>query len=186
MLLLRHKLFVDREIQGELLRRIGLYFIACGLYFTVILVLTESLADPNQTVAEVIARCLDEAIYWIPGLAILGPVIAYDVLSSSNRYVGPMFRLRREMRRLVEGEDVPIVTFREDDHWKDLTDSFNQIREELMQLRQAKLDAQVADSAIVPQTKLFDAEDEAPLILSDDTSVSADDASEPLDPIAVR
>lgn len=163
MVLLRHKLFIDRDVQGMLLRRTALYGIACALYFTVILLLTESMSDPDESIVSALLRCLDEAIYWVPGLAILAPVVAYDILVFSNRFTGPAFRLQREMQRLVKGESERPLSFRDDDYWVEMADTFNEIRDELMELRQAKKDAAAAaraESEPALQPRLFSKDDD--------------------------
>ncbi len=157
MVLLRDKLFIDGDVQGTLLRRAALYSVACALYFGVILVFTESMSDPDQSIGESIKRCLDEAIYWFPGLATLAPLVAYDILRVTNRFTGPIFRLRREMRRLSDGEKSQVIVFRDDDYWNDMAELFNQIREELTELREAKKQAAAASTAgdVPVQPRLF-------------------------------
>ncbi len=174
MVLLRHKLFVDGDIQGLLLRRVGLYGFACSLYFAIILLLAESMAHPDEPWLDGVFRAFDEAIYWVPGLAVLAPIIAYDLLRVSNRFVGPMFRLRRELRRLAKGESVENLTFREDDYWCEMADLFNQVRGEMEQLRtlQKALESVPADDnateeSVPTQSRLFHTdEDDAPNFLA--------------------
>ncbi len=160
MALLRHTLLVDCDVQGMILRRTALYATACGLYFAVILIFSESLSNPQQSIGAAILQCMDEMIYWLPGLAILAPVIAYDILRITNRFTGPVFRLRREMTRLAEGQDVPPMVFREGDSWCDMSEIFNQIRDEMIELRGAKQESANAESSVSPQPRLFD-KDEA-------------------------
>jgi hypothetical protein len=160
--LLRQQLLIDHGVQGSLLRRIALYCVACTIYFAVILVFTETMSDPYEPVSDAISRCLDEALYWAPGLMLLMPVVAYDLLRVTNRFAGPVFRLRREMQRLVDGESVHPLSFRSDDYWIEMADIFNQIRDELLELRQAQADPADVDDhdEIVSQQQLFTDEDQ--------------------------
>ena len=48
-------------------------------------------------------RCCDEAIYWGPGLLIILPVLAVDLLRLTRRFAAPVSRLREEMRLLGGG-----------------------------------------------------------------------------------
>ncbi len=158
--LLRQQLLIDEHVQGSLLRRTALYSGACAVYFIVILVFTESMSNPDEPLSAGIWRCLDEAIYWAPGLMLLSPVIAYDMLKVTNRFAGPFFRLRREMTRLIAGESIEPLSFRDGDYWVEVADIFNELRDELMELREenARLVRQNGSNGkavIAPQPKLF-------------------------------
>jgi len=159
--LLRQQLLIDRNVQGTLLWRTALYSSACGLYFIIILVFTEWMSSPDGTFVDSIFACIDESIYWAPGLMLLVPVIAYDLLKLTNRFAGPFFRLRREMQRLVKNESEMPLGFRDGDYWVEIADDFNSIREELMNLREfyAKHNEDPAERAI-RQEQLFDSDDE--------------------------
>ena len=152
-------------MQGSLLRRFALYSLACAVYFIVILVFTESMSDPDEPLSGAIFRCLDESIYWAPGLMLLLPVVAYDLLKVTNRFAGPVFRLHREMRRLIDRESEYPLNFRDGDYWMEMAGTFNEIRDELHELREEKANwirqSSGADE-IVSQQQLFieDEEDE--------------------------
>jgi hypothetical protein len=53
------------------------------------------------------------------------PLLIYDALKLSNKFTGPLFRLRRELRRLAAGEHVPPIRFRSRDFWVAMADEFN-------------------------------------------------------------
>jgi hypothetical protein len=72
----------------------------------------------------------EDVWYWFGPAAvfstlILLPLLIVDSLRLSNRFAGPVFRLRREMHRFVAGEPVQKLGFRDNDFWKDLADEFN-------------------------------------------------------------
>jgi signal transduction histidine kinase len=58
---------------------------------------------------------------------LLLPLIVVDIVRMSNRFVGPLVRLRRSMRQLAQGEHVEPITFRDDDFWKEFADEFNAV-----------------------------------------------------------
>ncbi|MEM8667635.1 MAG: hypothetical protein AAGG48_08985 [Planctomycetota bacterium] len=162
--LLRQQLLIDRHVQGCLLWRTALYSTACGLYFFIILIFTEWMSHPDSTFVESLFSCLDESIYWAPGLMLVVPVVAYDLLKLTNRFAGPFFRLRREMKRLVDNDSERPLSFRDGDYWVEIVDDFNTVREELMELR--KLHANQGSDlreAEIRQSKLFtdDADEES-------------------------
>ena len=141
----RRRILIDSGVQGTLVRRTGLYAGATCIYLLVIFVLSDTLSHSQEPFWESLLRCLDEAVFWVPGLLLLAPLFAYDLIHISNRFVGPMFRLRRELRKLSNGEDVPQMFSRQGDFWGDAADSFNRVREELMVLRQVETEQKAID-----------------------------------------
>lgn len=131
----RRRILIDSGVQGALVRRTGLYAAATGMYLLVIFILSDALSHPREPISESLLRCLDEAVFWAPGLILLAPLFAYDLIHISNRFVGPMFRLRRELRKLSNGETVSPMYSRQGDFWADASESFNRLREELVELR---------------------------------------------------
>ena len=55
------------------------------------------------------------------------PVVMFDMSRLTNRFAGPLFRLRGSMRRLARGERVDPVHFRENDYWQEIAEEFNAI-----------------------------------------------------------
>ena len=131
----RHQLYIDNGLQAVLLRRLTLYSIAALVYFVVILAIDIWVQQPELTPIEFLWGFFDEAIYWAPGLLALIPVLAYDLLRLTNRFAGPVFSLQREMAQLAAGKDVAPISFRDEDHWHPIAESFNEIREELSRYR---------------------------------------------------
>lgn len=148
------------------MRRFALYGAGCLLYCAATLVLTDTLRYPHESFHESLLRSLDEVALWLPTLLLLAPIFAYDLLRLSNRFVGPIFRLRRELRRLSNGEPVTMIDFREGDFWHDTADSFNRVREELEMLRTlaAGKELPIASPGTPPQKQLFEASDDSDAI----------------------
>ena len=65
---------------------------------------------------------------------LLLPLVIMDVIRMSNRFVGPLLRLRRSMRALARGEDVEPIEFRDNDFWHDFADEFNAVNARIRQL----------------------------------------------------
>ena len=59
----------------------------------------------------------------------LAPILIRDLCRLTNRFAGPMVRLRRAMHDLAEGREVSPIHFRERDFWKDLVIDFNRVVE---------------------------------------------------------
>jgi hypothetical protein len=48
-----------------------------------------------------------------------------DTLRLTNRFVGPIYSLRRALREAAEGNVSRPLQFRDDDFWRDVADDFN-------------------------------------------------------------
>jgi hypothetical protein len=119
--------YVDSTVQGALLRRI-LFHWCC--FFAVMAVATISLqtllGDPTVAIS---------ARFWaeIKGFSLIGiimlallPAFMLDTIRFSNRFVGPVGRLRRGLRQLKEG-DVNQIKFRDNDFWCEMGNEFNAV-----------------------------------------------------------
>jgi hypothetical protein len=68
------------------------------------------------------------------GSLLLLPIVLVDVLRLSNRFTGPMFRVRRTLKQLSQGQPVPPLTFRDGDFWTEFAVDFNAVAERLREL----------------------------------------------------
>jgi len=69
------------------------------------------------------------ATFWPAMLASLMilPAVLWDLTRMSNRFVGPVYRLRNSMRDLADGKPVDPVHFRTGDFWFDFAEDFNRV-----------------------------------------------------------
>lgn len=135
---LRSQLLVDSVVQTELFRRILIYAATAMVYFLTIVVIEETVLHQDRSFGAVLKGTLDQSIFWLPGLLVLVPLMLYDLLKVTHRFTGPMYSLRREMKRLVDGKSKRSIHFRSDDYWNDMASTFNLLREELIELRESK------------------------------------------------
>jgi hypothetical protein len=125
----RKRSFVDPTVQGGLVLRIAIYWVVFMIDVALALASWWLLASPardfNPSLREmwcVYAPVLVVSLLLLP-LAIL------DTIRFSNRFVGPLVRLRRSMRQLACGNHVAPITFRRTEFWQDLADDFNAVLE---------------------------------------------------------
>ena len=135
----RKRLFVD-EMQRQIIVRtiFQWYFYMSAILLVVCLGATWM--NPN-TLA--IKHVFSAFVYFAPGVVaslILLPLFVYDMLVSTNRVAGPVFRFRKELRALMDGKPTPNLKFREGDSFQELADDYNelvvfvnQLQEELRQ-----------------------------------------------------
>lgn len=125
---LRRQHWVDSKVQGTLVRRILFHWCA---FFVVTLMCVSAmqllLGDPNKTVVERMSSPGSSLTLIGVIMMALFPAFALDTIRFSNRFVGPIARLRRYMRELASGEEVNTLAFRDNDFWSDVADEFNAI-----------------------------------------------------------
>jgi len=123
---MRRRLFVDPKVQGALVLRVLLYWVVCLMTITLMLLCWSILKTPRMFYW----HFDDMWFHYGPALIasfVLLPMVIVDIIRLSNRFAGPMLRLRRSMRALARGEHVEPVQFREGDFWKEFADEFNAV-----------------------------------------------------------
>lgn len=137
---LRRRIFIDRPIQAAILLRTALYWgmitmaqVLMVLFFGIIM------SSQNDFPS------LHPQVWWhlqitlLASIAIL-PILLWDVLKLSHRWVGPIFRLRAALRALSRGEAISEVRFRDRDFWKELGSDLNAVAAELERTRSANVE----------------------------------------------
>jgi hypothetical protein len=131
---LRKKLFVDVKVQGALIARVIVYWVLCLFTIALMLLCWDIVTGP----ARVFYLHFDDMWFFYGPAAVasllLLPLVIVDVIRVSNRFVGPLLRLRRSMRALARGNDVEPIEFRNNDFWHDFADEFNAVRARIIQL----------------------------------------------------
>jgi hypothetical protein len=123
----RRQLFVDPKVQGALVVRTVAYWGFCLIAVTLMLLLWRVISVPGRAFAfHVDWLWFHYAPAAVASLLLL-PIIVLDSMRMSNRFAGPLVRLRRAMRRLAEGETVQPINFRDDDFWSEFAEEFNRM-----------------------------------------------------------
>jgi|GEM_PF-581478 len=121
----RIRFFVDPELQTQLALRVIVYWGMCIATVVLILICWRVVSGPVRP----FYRHLGELWFHIgPALAasfVVLPIVVIDVIRVSNRFVGPLLRLRRSVRSLAAGHDVEPLRFRKGDFWRGFADDFN-------------------------------------------------------------
>ena len=121
----RRVIFVDREVQGALLIRAALYWLFCLVSISLMVACWSAFNGPPRRFVDV---ATDVYLRFGPAFAaslILLPVVLLDVLRVSNRFVGPIVRLRAGLKELAENRPAQPINFRDDDFWRDIATNFN-------------------------------------------------------------
>ncbi len=163
---IRRTLFIDTEVQAALLFRIGMYGVALTSYFAITLICTQWMGHPDSGFFESLVHCYEDIAYWLPGFFVLLPIAFHDFLKMSNQFAGPVVRLRKEMKLLIEDKSERPISFRTEDYWADLSGAYNQIRGELLRLRKQLRDLEAngglsLEEKPLPQSLIFENDDQA-------------------------
>ncbi|MEX2170435.1 MAG: hypothetical protein WD851_14060 [Pirellulales bacterium] len=130
----RKRLFVDSPVQGRLLCRVVLYWCLAVAIMGTLAAVQVAIETRHAPFSLVVNRTLLAFGPSLIAAVVMLPLILFDVLRFSNKFAGPMHRLRREMKRLAGGESCAPINFREGDFWYDLAEQFNRLAERLDRL----------------------------------------------------
>lgn len=152
---LRRQHWVDSRVQGTLVRRILFHW--CAFFVVTLMcvsVMQLLLGDPNKTIAERVASPGSGLMLIGVIMLALFPAFALDTIRFSNRFVGPIARLRRYMRELTEGKKVGPLSFRDNDFWADVAEEFNAISSRVQEQEQEILELKEKLSAVESTTSV--------------------------------
>ena len=126
---------VDSGVQWAIVRQFLMYWlgqtVVAALYLT-LLELLHGFLKPWSEHRQAIWSLVTSLFV---SLMILLPLFIYGSLRLSNRFVGPVKRLRRGLRELAQGRPFSPVKFREGDYWQELAEELNQAVEALRKQR---------------------------------------------------
>ena len=123
----RRQLLVDAKLQGALILQVTLYWFYCLLTVAMLaLIWIVFVKRPLSSVD------LFQELWMSCGPALLGsvlllPLVLMDCVRISNRFAGPVLRIRREMKALAEGKVSRSVQLRDGDFWLEFAEDWNQV-----------------------------------------------------------
>jgi len=122
----RTQAFVDNEVQGGVLRKIALHWILLFICNTMALMIWLRLFEqPDVGWAQTFEDCVMRFLPFFIVTCALLPAFVWDTLKLTNRFAGPISRLRVALRRASRGERVAPLHFRNKDYWAEIATNFN-------------------------------------------------------------
>jgi hypothetical protein len=126
----RTRLIVDPPVQFRLLGRLGAYLLVYTVTllhvgFAIEVFEKVVMADDGPLVLNLYVDYLARQKALLIGIALIVPVLLYDLLKFSHRIVGPLFRVRRWMYDMAEGKAVREFVPRKHDLMTELFEAFN-------------------------------------------------------------
>ncbi len=126
----RRNTLVDPEVQGGVLKKIavhwGVFFVCNALALMIWIRLFEQPdASWGQTFSDALKRFLP---FFVITMALI-PAFVLDTLKLTNRFAGPILRLRSALSDASRGESIEPLHFRTNDYWQEIAKNFNSVME---------------------------------------------------------
>ncbi|MGN6545072.1 MAG: hypothetical protein ACTHK7_08495 [Aureliella sp.] len=131
----RQRVWIDGQVQGVLVGRVVLYWSGILIYFGLSIGFYQYRQNPDWTMAEHLQAMFDQLWPCLPTVLLL-PLVIFDIVRLSNRFVGPVYRLRMHLARLRENSDTYPLNFRDDDYWQQLAEPINELQQRILTLEQ--------------------------------------------------
>jgi len=121
----RRQKFIDRHVQGGLVLRAVMYWCFCLLTLSLFTMCWTILTGERRTGPQLAEHLWTTYAPAVIGSLLLLPIVAMDAVKFSNRFAGPIYRLRNALKAAAAGDPVRPIQFRDGDFWHDLAESFN-------------------------------------------------------------
>lgn len=121
----RSKLFVDPIVQGSLAKRIGFHWL---VFFGIVIslqFLTTWMLNPVVSFGELTQAIIQNNGLFLIALVLLLPSFVFDAVKMSNRFAGPMVRLRNALNEAADTGEFKEIEFREGDFWSNMAEAYN-------------------------------------------------------------
>jgi hypothetical protein len=119
---------VDREVQSSLAKRIVLHwFVLMFATALGILAWTRLIEAPTEPWESVLNISLGHLTPVVITFLVMLPMFIKDSLSLSNRFAGPIVRVKRALADFADGKSIEPVEFRHGDFWKSLAHEVNRV-----------------------------------------------------------
>jgi signal transduction histidine kinase len=124
----RGRFLVDSRVQLSLVGRVIVHWISfIVLFLLVVLTIEMFLREPGVSVLDSLSISLKKnALMFVLMVAVL-PAFLYDTVKMSNRFAGPISRLKYGLTALANGQPVEKINFRKGDFWGELAEDFNRV-----------------------------------------------------------
>ncbi|MEQ1827091.1 MAG: hypothetical protein ABL921_14145 [Pirellula sp.] len=122
----RNQKYVDREVQTSLLKRICAHWVLFMFANIVAITLwTRFLETPLDPWSDTIRLASNRIIPFAMVSMALFPVFVWDAIKLSNRFAGPIIRVRKVLAQIANGQIPKPIEFRNGDFWKSLAHDLN-------------------------------------------------------------
>jgi hypothetical protein len=99
----------------------------CLFSISLMLICWNAYTGPSRTFLDLLSEMFHRYGPGFVASLILLPIAMMDVVRLSNRFVGPVMRLRGALQDMAAGRPVKPLNFRDDDFWCDLAGDLNEV-----------------------------------------------------------
>ena len=118
--------YVDREVQSSLLRRLSVHWLLFMIANVIAITLWTKLVDtPMDSWSDTFTLSWQRLVPFILVSFALTPVFVWDAVKLSNRFAGPIVRVRHALAQIADGHSPKPIEFRNGDFWKSLASDLN-------------------------------------------------------------
>ena len=122
----RNQNLIDREVQLALLRRMCCQWLLFVLANIVALIAwTVTTEQPMHSQYETMLLVAQRLAPFVLVSLALAPVFFWDTLKLTNRFAGPIVRVRRALLQIADGKQPEEMEFRNGDYWRSLANDLN-------------------------------------------------------------
>jgi hypothetical protein len=142
----RTTFLVDPTVQWAIGRRVILHWMLFAVCLIAVNVMLRTiLTMTDMPFGEAIRTAAMHQVSVIIVMAVMLPMFVLDTMKLSNRFAGPMYRLRNALVKIPTGEPMKALTFRTGDFWSEVAEDFNCVanHHELLRRRNAELELEV-------------------------------------------
>ena len=144
----RTRILVDPPVQWAIARRVFLHW--CMLLVCLVTIsgmMRLLFAAGEQPFMEALKSAVMAQAPLLCIMFILMPVFLRDTLKLSNRFAGPMYRLRTVLAEMAGGGEGQNIKFRGGDFWQEVAGDFNEVRSQIqsLQARNEQLEAELQE-----------------------------------------
>ena len=118
---------VDRHVQGALLLRTIVYWLLCLLSISLVLLGWDAYHGPSRGFTEVVKNVFVRFGPALSASLLMLPIVVFEVLRVSGRFLRPVLRLRQGLRDVADGRPAQPLNFRDDNFWRELASDFNRV-----------------------------------------------------------
>lgn len=121
----RNKTFVDPPVQQSLIKRMVLHWVVYVLAAMTLTFVIQFFGDPFKPLKWHLSEMWWNQAPSLLALVVLLPMFVLDSVKVSNKFTGPIMRLRTAIADISAGRKSEPLSFREGDFWKSLARDFN-------------------------------------------------------------
>jgi hypothetical protein len=123
----RRQFRLDPAVRGEVARQSFYYWLAYLAATVTFLAAWIGVVDQPTTWESFWSRLNELALPALVGSTMLLPLVFLQSVRFSNRFSGPLYRIRKTLAALSRGETQDSVTLRKDDYWQELAGDIDRL-----------------------------------------------------------